>query len=166
VTASRRRDGFSDSEIADAIAYLNLKWRVARESGEGWEKLQAATDSARGERWADRVQLATKPEDIVPSWKREMSYDPMPALENVKCPVLAMFGELDTFTPVTETVANFRKGLGVAGNRDVTIRIFPNADHALLVWPKPADPVHWPVLAPGYLDAMTKWIRQHVDGVH
>jgi len=156
-----RRDGFSETEIAEALAYMNQKWQVARAGGEGWERLQAATQNARNKRWAERVQLPDKPEDIVPSWKREMSYDPMPALEKVKCPVLAIFGELDTLTPVVETTANYRKGLRKAGNKDVTIKVFPNADHALLVWPKPNDPGHWPVLAAGYLDLVTNWINKH-----
>lgn len=162
--AQMRRDGFSETEIAEAVAYLNLKWEVARTGGEGWDKLQAATQNASGKKWLARVQPATKLEDIVPSWKLQMSYNPMPALEKVKCPVLAVFGELDTLTPVAETTANYRKGLGSAGNKDVTIRIFPNADHALLVWPKPNDQAHWPVLAAGYLDAMTNWINKHVAG--
>ena len=160
--AQMRRDGFSQTEIAEAVAYMNQKWNVARAGGEGWDRLQAATQSARDKRWLARAQPATKLEDIVPSWKLQMGYDPMPALEKVKRPVLAVFGELDTLTPVAETTANYRKGLAKAGNRDVTIKIFPNADHALLVWPKPNDQVHWPVLAAGYLDAMTNWINKHV----
>ena len=63
-----------------------------------------------------------------------MDYDPVPALEKVKQP----------------------------GNRDYLIKVFPGADHALLVWPKPNDQVHWPVLASGYLEAMTVWIDKHV----
>ena len=160
--AQMRRDGFSESEIAEAIAYINLKWEVARSGGVGWDKLQAATESASGKKWLTRVQPATKLEDIVPSWKLQMAYDPMPALEKVKCPVLAVFGELDTFTPVSATITNYRKGLSKAGNKDVTIKIFPNADHALLVWPKPNDQVHWPLLAPAYLDTMTGWINKQV----
>lgn len=160
--AQMRRDNFTETEITEALAYMNLKWQVARAGGEGWDRLQAATQNARNKRWADRVQLATKPEDIVPSWKREMSYDPMPALQKVKCPVLAVFGELDTLTPVAETTANYRKALRKAANKDVTIQVFPNADHALLVWPKPNDPAHWPVLAPGYLENMANWINKHV----
>jgi pimeloyl-ACP methyl ester carboxylesterase len=160
-----RHDGFSETEIAEALAYMNLKWQVARAGGEGWDRLEAATRNARGKKWADRVQLADKPEDIVPSWKLQMAYDPLPALEKVKCPVLAVFGELDTQTPVAETTATYRKGLSKARNKDVTIRVFPNADHSLLVWPKPNEQTHWPVLAVGYLDAMTNWIYKHV-GVH
>ena len=86
----------------------------------------------------------------------------MPALQRVKCPVLALFGELDTLTPVAETTANYREGLARAGNNDVTIKVFPKADHALLVWPGPNDQAHWPVLATGYLAVMTDWINRHV----
>ena len=84
----------------------------------------------------------------------------MPALENVKCPVLAIFGELDTLTPVAESIDNYRRGLAKAANKDVTIRVFSNADHALLVWPGPADRAHWPALAAGYVEMMTDWITQ------
>src|SRR6185369_2295983 len=160
--AQMRGDGFSEIEIAEAVAYLNQKWEVARSGGEGWDKLQAATQNARGKKWLARVQPATKLEDIVPSWKLQMGYDPMPALEKVKCPVLAVFGELDTLTPVSKTTANYKAGLARAGNKDLTIKVFPNADHALLVWPKPNDQAHWPVLAAGYLDTMTDWIKKHV----
>jgi len=158
--AQMRRDGFSETDIAEAITYMNLKWEVARTGGEGWDRLQTATQNARDKKWLARAQPATKLEDIVPSWNLEMGYDPIPALEKVKCPVLALFGELDTLTPVTETIANYRKGLGKAGNKDLTIKVFPHADHALLVWPGPNDKAHWPILAAGYLDTMTNWINK------
>lgn len=156
--AQMRHDGFSETDIAEAISYMNLKWEVARTGGKGWDRLQAATQNARDKKWLARAQPATKLQDIVPSWKLEMGYDPMPALEKVKCPVLAIFGELDTFTPVAETKANYEKGLRKAGNKNLTIKLFPNADHALLTWPKPDDQNHWPVLAAGYLEMMTNWI--------
>jgi hypothetical protein len=36
--AEMRRDGFSEADIAEAVAYLNQKWEVARTGGEGWER--------------------------------------------------------------------------------------------------------------------------------
>jgi len=159
--AQMRRDGFSQTEIEEAIAYLNLKWKVARTGGVGWDRLQAATQDASDKKWLARVQPASKFEDIVPSWKLQMGYDPMPALRKLRCPVLAVFGELDTLTPVAETTANYRMGLKKAANKDYTITVFPNADHALLVWPKADATVHWPTLAAGYLEKMTNWINQH-----
>jgi len=159
--AEMRRDGFSQADSAEAVAYMDLKWAVARAGGEGWDSLQVATQNARGKRWAGRVQLATKLEDIVPSWKLQMGYEPLPALERVHCPILCIFGELDTSTPIPETIANYKTGLAKAGNKDLTIQVFPGADHALLEWPKPGSPLHWPVLADGYLNAMTNWIEKH-----
>ena len=158
--AQMRRDGFADADIAEALAYLKLKWEVARTGGERWSELQAATENARNKKWLPRVQPATKLDDIVPSWKLQMGYDPMPALERVTCPVLAIFGELDTLTPVAETIDNYRRGLAKAANTNATIRVFPNADHALLVWPGKTDQAHWPTLAAGYVDLMTDWIKQ------
>jgi hypothetical protein len=80
-----RQDGSSETEIMEAWAYLDQKWAVARAGGEGWDALQVATEHARGKRWAERVQLAERPEDIVPSWKLQMSYEPVPALERLQC---------------------------------------------------------------------------------
>jgi dipeptidyl aminopeptidase/acylaminoacyl peptidase len=162
VEAEMRRDGFPETDIKDAVAYLNQKWEVARTEGKGWDELRAATQNARDKKWFSRVQPATKLDDIVPSWKLQMGYDPMPALERVTCPILAVFGELDASTPVAQTTANYAKAVAKSGNADYTIKVFPNADHALLVWPKPGDAAHWPVLAPGYLDTMREWIHKRV----
>lgn len=160
--AEMRRDGFSEADIAEAVAYMNQKWEVARTGGEGWNRLQAATQNARDKKWLARAQPATKLDDIVPSWKLQMGYDPLPALERVNCPILAVFGELDISSPVAQTTANYRKAAAKSGNSDYTLKVLPNADHSLLVWPKPADPAHWPVLAPGYLDTMRNWIHARV----
>jgi pimeloyl-ACP methyl ester carboxylesterase len=157
--AQMRRDGFGESDIAEALAYLKLKWDVARTGGERWSELQAATENARDKKWLSRVQPATKLDDIVPSWKLQMGYDPMPALERVKCPVLAIFGEFDSLTPVAETIANYRVGLAKASNQNATIHVFPKADYALLVWPGTTDQAHWPTLATGYVDMITDWIK-------
>ena len=158
VAVFRDRAEVIEADIAEAMAYMNQKWEVARSGGKGWDRLEAATQGARDEAWLARAQPATKLEDIIPSWTLQMEYDPMPAIERVTCPVLAVFGELDTSTPVAATVAAFHKGLRKAGNSDYTIKVFPGADHALLVWPRPGDQAHWPVLAAGYLDTLTTWI--------
>jgi hypothetical protein len=160
LAAEMRRDGFSEPEIAEAVAYLNQKWQVARSGGDGWDRLQAATEDARGKKWLARAQPATKLDDILPSWKLQMGYDPLPALERVNCPILAVFGELDMSTPVAQTAANYRRAVDRSGNKDFTLKVFPNADHSLLVWPKPADRQHWPVLAEGYLDTLRDWIHK------
>ena len=90
--AQMRRDGFTESDIAEALAHMNQKWAVARTGGDGWNELQIATQNARDKRWLPRVQPATALKDIVPSWKLQMAYDPMPAFERMTTPFLAIFG--------------------------------------------------------------------------
>jgi predicted dienelactone hydrolase len=160
--AQMRRDGFSDSEIAEGIAYMNQKWAVARSGGEGWSELQIATQAAKDKRWLPRVQPATALKDIVPSWKLQMAYDPVPAFEKMTTPFLAIFGALDTFTPVDETIANYHRGLAKAGNKNYAVQVFPGTDHFMLMWPKASDAAHWPVLPAGYLDVMTTWVSKQV----
>lgn len=82
-------------------------------------------------------------------------YEPVSALERITCPVLAIFGERDTLVPVARSVRIFEEALSPAGNRDVTIEVFPGADHRI----RTGDP---PRFAEGYLDTMAAWLRERV----
>src|SRR3982751_5452265 len=64
-------------------------------------------------------------------WAHVYSFDPRPAVANVHCAVLGVFGALDTSTPAPVAVANMRQILTKAGNADFTLKVFPNANHAL-----------------------------------
>jgi hypothetical protein len=44
-----------------------------------------------------------------------------------------------------------------APDADVTARILPNADHTFRLPPGPSG---WPATAPGYLPALTGWLRE------
>lgn len=78
-----------------------------------------------------------------------MQVDPADFLTQVRCPVLAIFGEKDTSLPVEKSVALYRHYLGEAGNEAVTIKIFPNASHTIRVNGEFAD---------GYFDSMVDWL--------
>jgi pimeloyl-ACP methyl ester carboxylesterase len=89
-------------------------------------------------------------EQVKASFGAVMTVDPADFLTKVNVPVLAVFGEADKFLPVSKSVALYRRYLDEAGNEDVTIRVFPNADHKILV---DGDP------APGYYDTIIEWLR-------
>jgi len=61
-----------------------------------------------------------------------MTYDPAPALEKLKIPILAVWGGRDTFVPVPKTVAVFKRAMAKAGNRNYVIKVYPNGSHSLL----------------------------------
>ncbi len=64
-----------------------------------------------------------------PWWKYFLKYNPAMALENVKCPVLAINGEKDLQVPAKENIDAISKSLAKGGNKKVTTKIFPNLNH-------------------------------------
>ncbi len=58
-----------------------------------------------------------------------MTYDPIPALERVKCPVLAMGGSLDFQVPAEDNLTLIGNALKKGGNRDYTTRLMPELNH-------------------------------------
>ena len=54
------------------------------------------------------------------------------ALRNTHCPVLAIWGDKDLYVDVDESHEIYTEELKKAGNHDVTLKIFPNANHSLI----------------------------------
>jgi len=58
-----------------------------------------------------------------------IKYNPIPALEKVKCPVLAINGEKDLQVPPKENLEAIKKALAKGGNKRVTIKELSNLNH-------------------------------------
>jgi pimeloyl-ACP methyl ester carboxylesterase len=73
-----------------------------------------------------RVQVR----QVMSPWFRSfLTYDPRPALAKVRCPVLALGGELDTQVPAEENLREIDAALGRGGNRDVMVKLIPGVNH-------------------------------------
>jgi dipeptidyl aminopeptidase/acylaminoacyl peptidase len=166
-----RVGGFSQNEINQVITIWNIFYDVVRvgEGGNG-EKLDSAIRQA---------QQNAKLKDWLPSlsseidWKKrdqwflalDIDFNPVPLWEKYNGPVLGIFGELDTSTPVRQVVPIFEKALASRKNKDYTIKIFPKAHHIILEAETGSDE-ELPRLkryAPGYFDMMTEWLRRRVE---
>ncbi|MFI7614681.1 alpha/beta fold hydrolase [Nonomuraea terrae] len=79
-----------------------------------------------------------------------LRYDAMPALSQVKQPVLAFYGTTDPSIPFVESTKALITALGKAGNDDYTIRFMANGDHAMRV--NGGD------FTQGYLETLANWI--------
>jgi len=76
----------------------------------------------------DFVKLQVK--QIATPWMQYfIKYNPAPALEKVKCPVLAVNGEKDLQVPPKENLEAIKKALTKGGNKNVTIKELPNLNH-------------------------------------
>jgi pimeloyl-ACP methyl ester carboxylesterase len=58
-----------------------------------------------------------------------LTYDPRPALKQVKCPVLAINGAKDLQAPPKEDLREIAAALKAGGNRDYTVRELPGLNH-------------------------------------
>ena len=134
--ARMRAQKLSQAEIDEAIAFMKLQFDLVRNPAR-WEEFQAAAQKVKDKKWY-RYTWGGLPKDHWQWnwWKPVVDFDPAIPFSRIKIPVLLMFGALDQYTP-SETVPQFVETISTAlakgGNRDVTSRIFPNADHDLSV---------------------------------
>lgn len=157
-------EGFPEEDVARAAAYTRKVFDTAYR-GADWAALAAATEKAKGTKWAEQVQLAASPADLE-GW-RHQRYDPADVLRHTTIPVLAFYGAIDTLVPPAENAELMRHLLAEAGNKDVTIRIFPRASHNLEwfgdlrtgTWSWPEGYWVWAKKAPGYAETVIGWLR-------
>ena len=110
---------------------MDQKFEVAR-TGEGWDALQAAMVRGAREGWLSYVNPPPSLENLRWNWDHILSYDPAPALEALNCPVLVLYGGLDTIVPARVHRDRMQAALERARTRDVTIKVFDKANHAFL----------------------------------
>ena len=90
-------------------------------------------------------------------------YDPVQALEKVKCPVLAINGEKDLQVPSKENLPAIEKALKKAGNKNVIIKEFKGLNH-LFQECKTGLPAEYSEIeqtfSPVAMEEISKWILQ------
>jgi uncharacterized protein len=87
----------------------------------------------------------------------EALYDPVPIYEQLKLPVLAIWGNNDRVGPPLESSRIIQEALERAGNTHYTIRYFEGAGHLMRTTPdgiKESD-----TFLPGYAEEMTTWVK-------
>jgi dienelactone hydrolase len=124
-------DGFAPDLIAHAVSFMDQKFEVAR-TGNGWAELHASMARGAREGWLSYVNPPPSLENLRWNWEHILSYDPTPALEALRCPVLVLYGGLDTIVPAGVHRDRMQAALERAQTRDVTIKVFDKANHAFL----------------------------------
>jgi len=160
--------GWSEKELEEAVAFMKLEaeFLMARSN---WHKLREAIERARGTIWFPRTRTgeASATTEDHPFWESAQgnvalsTYDPRPALRQLTCPVLAIFGEFDEAVTVDPNRFVLERMLRDGEHPDFTIRVLPDADHSMLWGAGPlADRSRW---APGYFDTMISWLLERVE---
>ncbi|MDX2197975.1 MAG: alpha/beta fold hydrolase [Phycisphaerae bacterium] len=98
----------------------------------------------------------------IPWFRYFLSADPRPVLQRVKCPVLAITGEVDLQVPPEQNLPEIEKALKAGGNKDVTTLTMPSMNHLLQTAKTGAVTEYGDIeetMAPAALDAISAWLK-------
>jgi pimeloyl-ACP methyl ester carboxylesterase len=161
-----------ESRIDQERIYAVLKQNMDVESMEKELRRmyeQAMTKLSEEERKEEEVLeagLEAQLKQVLSPWFRYfLTYDPRPALQRVKCPVLALNGEKDLQVPPKENLAEIAKALKKGGNRDVTTLELPGLNHLFQTAETGATNEYGKIeetFAPSALKILGDWIRERV----
>jgi fermentation-respiration switch protein FrsA (DUF1100 family) len=101
---------------------------------------------------------------LTPWFRYFITYDPGPVLRKVKCPVLALNGELDLQVPAEQNLPAIEAALKAGGNKDYQVSKLAKLNH-LLQTAETGSPAEYAkieqTMAPVALDTMSNWILKH-----
>jgi uncharacterized protein len=151
-----RDAGAAEDQVAEAMAFFHR--RAARlRRGDDLEEVLAEQLAHRDAPWYPTLGDDGAVEHLA-FMARIYDYDPVPALERVTCPVLAIWGERDLYVPVAASVERFAAALGRAGNGSFRLEVVPDADHGLRL-PATGGAERGPRI-PDLMDMVVGWLRR------
>jgi hypothetical protein len=167
----------TEEEILANQAIQNAAFEAAR-TGTGWESVESMIMQALQEKISNMTKEQKAPlgnisqyiDTVVAqqtgafksAWIRFfIDYDPAPALEKLRIPVLALLGGLDIQVPIELNQLVMEKAL--ENNTDASIVVFPKANHLYqeAVTGGVSEYATLPKqFVPGFLEAITDWIHE------
>lgn len=150
-------------ELAERYArVLRLVWTYLA-TGMGRAEAQAAWDEVAELKWfrdayqgppmMDRDRVL-KDERMV-QYVTHTTYDPVPVLESLRVPMLAVFGGADTVVPVERSIAAMRDAFARGGNPNFRYEVIPGGDHGLRVIGADGRLA----LTPAFPDLVVDWVE-------
>tara|TARA_R110000824_G_scaffold288508_2_gene476448 strand:+ start:18284 stop:19606 length:1323 start_codon:yes stop_codon:yes gene_type:complete len=138
--------GYDDGIISEADEIMDLWDEGVLRDGDFSEYSQAL-EAASNEEWLIESGLESIHSISLPNWfvgwyQQIMNFDPRPIIENLNTPMLAIMGDQDEEQPwarSTEILAQM-----IDAGKDITVVIYPNANHAIRLTNPQGSPVRWP----------------------
>jgi imidazolonepropionase-like amidohydrolase/pimeloyl-ACP methyl ester carboxylesterase len=161
-----REAGFSEDAVKIATdlrerLYATGKMLLQNDERAAAERQKISVELAKyaKEPWLDAAALPPNLDNDNPSRGalELLFFQPEPMWEKVKVPVLLVWGDKDTVVPVVEGRKIIEDTLNKSGNKDVSVKIFSNVDHGVVLVNsnKNSD---FPRAALDYYEIMVDWL--------
>jgi hypothetical protein len=137
----QRAEGTSEQEIQKSLKLQKEIFNIVKTSNDD-EKLTkdlrekfdaeyaAMSEDEKNKIGDPEVYFNMQLKTITSPWfKYFLRFDPVPVLEKVKCPVLAINGEKDLQVPPKENISTIDAALKRAGNKNYEVKILPGLNH-------------------------------------
>jgi pimeloyl-ACP methyl ester carboxylesterase len=163
-----RAGGMTDEQVAKSLEFDKQSYLLVRQ-----EKDRGTLENKLGELVkASDLGPAMPPAFLQrqihwtssPWFRYFIDYDPVPALQKTKCPVLALSGEKDLQVPPGENLPLIKKALEDAGNKDFEVVEFLSLNHLFqhcqTGLPAESRAIE-ETFAPEALTAISAWVLKH-----
>lgn len=166
VRATLRRDNATE-ETRDRVETLLALMEKYMRTGEGTELRQLAETPQYQEVLHYVVKGGVLPPDDHPAvlfWRRNMDYQPLAIVPDLRCPVLSIWGEKDFLVDSRRAAKMAASAFKKTRHPDYTWKVFPDADHGLYLRKEsgPGWARDQSQFAPGVTELMTEWLLHRV----
>jgi pimeloyl-ACP methyl ester carboxylesterase len=166
----KRKEINLDIKIAGEIMKITDMGNVGQQKSVLTQYLAAAYDNftpsevPKGVGKADFIRMYIN--EYMDTWMRYfLKYNPAAALEEVKCPVFALWGGKDLQVCPKDNMKALKRALEKSGNRDVTAIIYPRLNHMFQEC-KTGLPAEYPLIEQTFsqevLSDIFKWIKDRI----
>ncbi len=176
-----KASGVGEAQQAQQAAVLTKVIEIAKAKSDA-EQIKAQMDKLLEETLAglseeERKNEATvavvkaliSPERLANAWMQYfVTYDPRPALAQVKCAVVAINGERDLQVAADVNLLEIHKALAAGGNHDYTIRVLAGLNHLFQTCTTGSPAEYGQIeetFAPAALAVIGDWIVQRTQAV-
>jgi fermentation-respiration switch protein FrsA (DUF1100 family) len=137
----QRAEGTSEEEIQKSVKSQREIFSIVKDSNDDkkletdlkekfYSEYSKMTEEEKSKLGDPEVYINAQIKTIASPWfKYFLRFDPVPVLEKVKCPVLAINGEKDLQVPPKENLSAIESALKKGGNKNFEVKMLPGLNH-------------------------------------
>ncbi|MDW3650581.1 MAG: hypothetical protein R8P61_26130 [Bacteroidia bacterium] len=168
-----KAEGFTEKEIEEDLLPMHREiWQYYIEAAKDLSQdrtslrdsvnghLSKLHNSPKFSKWFVADKLSPYDPKLIAARGSNYSYDPLPYLRASNTPFLYVMGGKDRNMPSQEIIS-FLEEFRVAENKEIEIKLYPDASHYLYKWSLRDGPFEG-LYVEGYLDLITNWAKKQI----